>query len=266
MKRYCAVAFLCIALCPAYASAGAWTLDKGAYQLIVTGRYYRTQTYFNNRGDKLSQANYYKREINPYLEYGLNSSLTLTANLSLESVSQQQESNWGLGDSEFTARKQLWRGKNAAISLAPLVKLPSPEGAAERPRIGSRHADVGAIASAGYGFSALGNQHYVNLDAGYRHRFGTPADQVTADFTAGIGLNRHLTLMPQLFLTRRMDKPTTPTFTQSAGDDYNLAKVQLSGLWRFSERTAVQLGGFSHATGRNAGAGEGGFIALWRTF
>src|SRR5690606_25548600 len=117
----------------------------------------------------------------------------------------------------------------------PLVKLPSPESGNDLPVIGGRHADAGLGISAGYGFSAYGRNHFTNLDAGYRYRFGQPENQMRYAGTLGVSLSDRWMVMPQLFLTYRTDSPGMATFTQSSGDDFNLVKLQLSALYKVND-------------------------------
>jgi hypothetical protein len=147
-----------------------------------------------------------------------------------------------------------------------MIKLPSPEPADEMPQLGGRHPDAGLGLSAGYAFSSGGLNHFANLDAQYHHRFGSPKDQVKLAATVGYSLSQQWMLMPQVFITGRTETPNVAAFTQSSGDDYNLVKLQLSAIYTLNNTTALQLGGFIHADGKNVGASSGVLFAVWKKF
>ena len=249
---------------PATVYAGAWTQSAGKGQMIVNGLYYTTDKLYNNTGNKASQARYSKYELNPYFEYGLTDSITAGANLFFLRADQATQDNWGVGDSEFFLRARLFQSAGFMLSVEPMVKLPSPEGSNETPQLGSRKPDAGVGLSAGYGFSAWGQNHFANIDTGYRYRFGDPEDQIKLSGTLGIGVNDRWMIMPQAFATLRTIKPAIASFTQSSGDDYNLVKLQISTIYKVSDETSLQFGVFSHVGGNNVGAGDGIILSLWK--
>ena len=266
MRFHLSVVAVIAAMLPIAAYAGAWTQDAGKGQIIINGLYYNTDRLYNNQGNKTSQTTYTKYELNPYLEYGWTDDITVGANLSLQRADQSSNTNWGFGDSEFFLRKRLWQQDGFVLSAEPMIKLPSPEGARETPQLGGSHPDAGLGLSAGYGFSAWGLNHFANLDAGYRYRFGQPENQIKLAGTLGIATAPRWMIMPQLFATYRANTPSTVTFTQSSGDDYNLVKLQLSTVYQLQDDLSLQAGGFSHAEGKNVGAGSGLFMAVWKKF
>lgn len=247
--------------------AGAWTQPQGKGQLILNNWYYQADERFTNTGSDVSQPTYRKYELNPYMEYGIADGITLGTNLSLQRTSQSSNTNWGIGDSEFFARFRLLQQHGWAVAAEPMVKLPSPHASRDEvPVIGGDASDVGMTLSAGYGFEAYGKQHFITADAGYRHRFGTPEDQMRYSLTAGFSLAPKWQLMPQVFVTQRTNSPAVATFTQSTGDDYNLVKLQLSAVYHYNDEWALQAGTFSHVDGKNSGAGEGVLFAIWKNF
>lgn len=268
-KGWCAVAVAALA---SEAYAGAWTQEAGHGQLIATGLYYTASSLYTNQGRKRHQPRYDKYELNPYFEYGVWDGVTAGANLSLQRTSQDASasapghSNWGVGDSEFFLRARLWQKDGFALAAEPMVKLPSPDASSDQPRLGGSHPDMGMGLSAGYGFSAYGLSHFVDLDTQYRARLGAPKDQVKLAATAGISLTQQIMLMPQLFFTFRTSSPQAASFTQSSADDYNLIKGQLSALYKLTPDVSLQLGGFVDIDGRNSGSGKGALVSVWKTF
>ncbi len=254
------------------AYAGAWVQDAGKGLLIQNASYYSASKYFDNYGHKQSQATYRKYELNPYLEYGLNDSLTVGANIFLSRVSQNStlgtgnRSNIGIGDSEIFARSLIWKRDGLVFSAEPLVKLPSMEHSDEHPKIGNTNFDAGMGFSGGYSFSLLGLNNFIDLDIGYRHRFGTPHDQMKYAATVGVSPTKNIVLSGQVFNTTRLVSPRSPAFTESSGDDYDLTKLQLSATYKTSDTLSFGVAGFSDVSGKNTGRGSGTILTVNKEF
>lgn len=246
------------------AYAGAWTQAQGQTQVIITASTYSARQLYTNKGRKRQQARYHKYELNPYLEYGYRDDLTLGSNLSLQRASQSASSNLGLGDSEFFLRQRLWEENGWVVSAEPLIKLPSLRSSRDdTPKLGSSFADVAMGLSTGYGFSAYGQNHFINLDSQYRHRFGSAKDQLRISASSGMRLDARWMLLPQMFFTYRTQAPTIANFTQSSADDYNQVRAQLTAVYTLKESLSLQAGGFMDVDGKNAGRGKGVLLALW---
>jgi protein XagA len=262
--------FLAIVLHSGYVQAGAWTQFEGQGQIILNSYYYTADEMFDNQGKRQNLPRYLKYELNPYMEYGLTSSVTVGANLSLQAAAQKnvngQLANYGVGDSEFFAKGLLFDDGKFAVSATGLVKVPGLGSWRTEPVIGSTHPDLGAGISAGYGFSAFGQHHFVDVDTLYRYRFGVPKDQANLAATLGVHILDQWMLMPQMFTTYRIQKPQTATFTQSSGDDYNEVKLQLSAVYEYTPAMAFQCGVFADVAGENAGVGKGVLVSMWRNF
>jgi len=247
------------------AYAGAWTQPEGTALVITGASYYNSTAYRDNQGRKKSQPAYNKFELNPYFEYGLTDGLTLGGSLSLQAAYQNVTaagllSHYGIGDSEFFLRTRLWQQDGFALSAEPMVKLPSPS-SSHSPRLGGAHPNAGMGLSGGYGW----DKHFVGIDTQYRHRFGEPRDQFKLSGTLGISLSDRWTVMPQFFMTWRSSTPPAAAFTQSSGDDYDLARLQFSAMYKLRENLSFQFGAFRDMDGKNTGAGNGVLFSLWQT-
>lgn len=267
---------LTIFLIPNLSYAGAWTQDYGKGLFIQNISYYSTNKYFDNSGNKQSLNNYSKYEFNPYVEYGLRDWLTVGANIFAErssqdnSISGNNQTNWGIADSEFFIRSRLWQ-KDAkkyglVFSVEPMVKLPSLDKKSGQPQIGNKNSDAGLTFSGGYSFKAWELDHFINIDAGYRHRFGTPNDQIKFAATAGLSITKNTKILAQIFSTSRIENTSQPLFTQSSSDDYDLTKLQISAIYKIDDRISFQVGAFSNVAGRNIGSGDGGLLAISKEF
>jgi hypothetical protein len=270
MRSFCVALYAACFLSPHYAHASAWTQAEGNGQIILNGWYYATDSFYNNSGTETNQDTYRKYELNPYIEYGLTDGVTIGANLSLQRASQDvaggTRTNYGIGDTELFARFRLWEEYGFIISAEPLIKLPSPESSDETPVLGGDNPDAGLSIAAGYGFSLLGYHHYADVSAGYRYRFGDPENQLRYSATVGVTVAPKWVIMPQAFMTQRTNDPLAATFTQSSGDDFDLTKLQLSAVYKYSDDMSLQFGGFSHVDGKNTGAGDGALLAVWKKF
>jgi len=262
----------CIAcLLSDFALAGAWTLPVGKSQAIVTLSGYRSTRLHDNNGDSRAQPTYEQLEQNIYVQHGLRDWLTLGGSLYLDAVRQEQpaggsDGNMGVADSEWFAVARVHQQGAWVASLRPFVRLPRLLTAEDTPAIGSSHVDLGLEILNGWGFDAWGQHHYIDTALGYRYRDGSARDQLTFQATAGLRVLPRVTLLPQLFLTYRTGNFSTPSFTQSPRDDYNLIKLQGSALYHWDERTAFQFGVFDHVDGRNTGTGSGVILGVWRNF
>jgi hypothetical protein len=261
-----AIIFLISFLITGAAYAGAWTQSSGKWLFVQNISYYSTSKFFDNSGKKQNLNNYNKYELNPYIEYGLRDDVTIGANLFLQRASQNNMSNWGIGDSEFFIRKQLWEKDGFVFSVEPMIKLPSIESSSQQPQIGNRNFDTVVTFSGGYSFKAWGLNHFTNLNTGYRHRFGTQNDQFKLEATAGLSLSKKYMLLAQAFNTTRLTDTIQPAFTQSSSDDYDLTKLQISAIYKMDDKLSFQAGAFSHVAGRNVGSGSGAIIAINRNF
>ncbi len=260
-----------LVLIPALASAAGWTQPEGKGQVILAARYYTTDEFFDNQSNRRDQPRYSKYELNPYLEYGFTDAITLGANGFVDYVTQKNpatthDTNLMLSDVELFSRVRVAHGEDWVFSLQPLIKFPSLYHHSDAPRSGSEFFDAELSAQAGKSFSAFGQSHFTTFSAGYRHRFDTPKDQIKLEWAAGLTLDDHWMLLPQVAYTGRIDAAANSTFTQSGQDDYNLLKLQLSGRYHLSDFWALEGGAFVHGWGENTGSGGGVVFALWRQF
>ena len=266
------IIILLFCLISGIAYAGAWTQNSGKGLLISNFSYYSTNKYFDNSGKKQSLADYQKYEMNPYIEYGLRDDITIGANLFFQRASQYDSntgidnSNLGVGDSELFTRFRLWQGDGKVFSVEPMVKLPSLESESAQPQIGNKNFDTGLTFSSGYGFKAWELDHFINLDAGYRHRFSTPNDQLKFAATAGVSITKKTMVLTQVFTTTRLASHNNPAFTQSSGDDYDLTKLQISAIYKLDDKVSMQIGAFSNVAGRNIGSGDGLTFSINKIF
>jgi hypothetical protein len=253
--------------------AGGWIQEAGSGLFIKNTSYFSDSNFFDNYGNKKSLNGLYRKyEVNPYLEYGLRDWLTIGGSIYLQrvikndSISATTQSNYGVGDSEIFARTRLWHDDNFSFAVEPMVKFPSLTNSYSQPMIGNKNFATGLTLSAGYDFIAFGQSHFVNLDVGYKKRFGNSNNQLKYAASAGFSVSPSWVLMPQIFITSRYKNKAYPIFTQSSGDDYSLTQLQFSALYKVNKKLAVQTGFFYNVAGKNIGNGKGIIFAVHRGF
>tara|TARA_B100000989_G_scaffold242722_1_gene189678 strand:- start:117 stop:944 length:828 start_codon:yes stop_codon:yes gene_type:complete len=261
----------CVFVAAGHAHAGAWTQAQGDLLAISNQVYFTSDAFWDLDGDKQSQSRFNKYEINPYLEYGLRDDITLGANLFLQYVRQdingQSEDNIGLADTELFLRKRLYKDDNWVISLQPLLKLPSQFSDDDAlPRGGSSPWDAELSLMAGYSFKALARYHFVDSRIAYRKRANSLRDQVKLEAKLGWQLYDGFYVIPAAYATLSTDLPDNATFQQSGELDYDLYKLELTGLYKLDDSRFVQAGGFAHVDGRNTGKGYGFMLSIGQTF
>ncbi len=271
-KAYRPLFFLCTGFLPSFAWAGAWTQPEGKSQLITNFSFYKTTEKFSeDDGERQATPRFTKYEINPYYEYGWRDGITLGGSTFLQRLRQrgedgQTEDNEGIGETELFARFRVWEDGPAIVSVQPLIKLPPVYRDGDGPKAGRREHDVELSLLGGYGFSWLGQDHYLGLRGGYRRRFGLIGDQWKFDAELGLRYDEHWMLRPQLSVTGKGDDADLQFFSVSGQNNYDLTRLQLVANYRISERYTVEFGGFKHIGGDNTGAGGGVMTSLWITW
>lgn len=269
-----------LTLVPLQAVAAAWTLEKDSIAIYTNAFYYSTNAYFNEDSKRQNQPRYRKYELNIYSEYGWTDELTLGTSFSLDAVHgdagvvstpsltgniQTRYSMWnyGLSDPSLFLRWRIWENESTVLSVQPWLKLPSLYLRDSLPRGGTTQSDMEMRLLGGHSFEWNNQYHFVNLESGYRKRFGHPSDQLRADISVGFRLSAQLMILSQLFTTWRLNVPDMTRFTQNTADDYNLVKPQLSAVYQLTQHTHLQAGAFYHAYGRNTGNGSGLLLSVW---
>lgn len=250
------------------AEAGAWTQKKKKGQAITTATAYRAPRYFDATGNTRRQSAYYKQETSAYGEYGLTDDITIGGQASLiyayQEVGAAVASASNAGDTTVFARKRLWQDATSVISVQPSVIFPSLDNKNTIPKIGSDHMAFGLRTGYGRNFQLLGNHHYADVEAEYRYRAGTAANQLRLEATAGLNINNTWQIIPQAFITKSTTRVRNTAFTQSSADNYDQITLQLSAQYTISEKNALQAGIQHNIYGKNTGAGQGVLLGyLW---
>ena len=242
------------------AHAGAWTQRQGEGLVIVNLSVSSATERFDEQGRAVPDLQFEKIEARAYIEYGLRDWLTLTAQPEWRQKRRGTVAETsGLGRLDFGARARMWTSGGHVASVQ--ASLRAPGGSDDLPATDGADQlwEVDARALYGYGFRVWERNGFVDLQLGYRHRFGAPADEVRLDATAGFELREGYQLIVQSFNALGL----------GAGGDFlddREHNVALSGVWAITERWSVQTGAFTTVAGANALREFGYFGAIWFRF
>lgn len=265
MIRPAAALAMLLGAAPA-AWAGAWPQEPGAWQIITTTTAYRVSTAgFDPQGQPTGGRRFRKIEFGPYIEYGLSPSWTLGAQPRLtlaESRAQgRTRRTGGLADSDLFLRRVIARGERDVLSLQGLVALPGGYDPDDDPSLGTGTADLELRLLYGRGFDLGGGASaFTEVQGGYRHRPGNPADQVRIDLTAGVRPVPNWLLLAQNFSQFSVRN------ARADGPDFDLHKLQLSVVHDLSRSLSLQIGAYREYEGRRIALGTAAFAALWIRF
>ncbi len=248
------------------ARAGAWLQNTGEGMAIVSGTYFTSDSFFDEAGNSQPQDRFRKHEMQAYGEFGATKDWTVGANLFLNRVAQSGEQNIGIADSEFFARRQLYRTDDMVISTQPLIKLPSLYRESNPPLGGSRSADGELSVLAGFAMPVMSSHDYLDTRVAYRARSKGLSSQFRGDIALGMYLRPDILLVPAIRSITSIHPDETNAFREDGEQDYDLLKTEIALHYQVSETDWLQLTAFQHSAGALAGAGVGVSIGLGRKF
>lgn len=265
-------------LIPSAVQSGAWTQAEGRTHLIINSVYYTNDQFFDRDGNLESQPRFDKYEYNPFVEYGVADELTIGASFMMQLLFQETSStfsnqnttvtvtgsdyNYGIGNTELFARYRLHAGTRHVLSVQPLIKLPAYYAFDRVPRADSNNFDAELSLLGGYSFPLFGQEHYIDVRVGYRHRFHSMLeDQFRGDIKLGLRLNRRWEIIPALSTIQAINASKDLFFTEDGQNDFDLVKFETMLQYNLNEHMYLQLGGFGHIDGRNVGEGYGAIFS-----
>ncbi len=253
----------------AYAYPSAWNIEEGKWQVIHSITTYETDSFYNINNIKVDVPDYKKIEYNPYVEYGFDKDLTIGFSPRLDYATREaltgKEKVIALESIEFFARKKFWQDKDTVFSIQPLVKLPGFYSEGKEQLLGEKQIDLELRLLAGHSFS-MKWKPFVNIEAAYRSRAEKPEDQWRFDGAIGIRPAEKWLILGQWFTTLAVHQPDTNSFAFNNGNDYNLLKLQASGIYDVSKDISLQLGVFQNTWVENTGGGGGIIFSVWQRF
>lgn len=249
----CAAAFVFDA---ADAFAGAWTQPKGQGLAIATVTVSRASDGFDEFGAVAETPEFRKEDYEIYGEYGLTNRLTAIlhtrySHLHPEAPGQRAS---GLAEGEIGLRQRLYNGKFGVISAQASVFAPGDT------VLTSGSVDGEVRINVGSSFKLLRRTGFIDTSFAYRGRMNNFRDELRADATLGLDVSRSWQVLAQSFTVLTIGPGRTTAFQGQ------MSKAQLSVLYRFSPRWAVQLGGLGTLNGTGVPRERAGVAALWYRF
>lgn len=249
---------------PTMAWAGAWTLDEGKSQLIVTGAFSQAVNDFDASRGLTATPRYSKFELQGLVEYGLSPRFTMMVSPSLQYIDVAAPTNasrGGFGYTEFGGRYRFMQGNDWVFSGQALLREPGTDQARNPAAIGYTDPELDMRALFGKSFSVSGLPAYVDFQVAQRFRFGDSPDEFRFDATFGLYVAPKWLLLAQSF----------NVFSEGAGSSvlfpaYDYEKLQLSIIYSVTSSLALQFGGFTTFSGRNALQENGLLTGIWYKF
>ena len=248
---------------PEPAQSGAWTQKKGEGLVIVTLAHSEADQRFDAIGAKRDQKDFRKTELRSYVEYGLTDWATLLAQPEWrikEIGDGPGEQVSGFGRADIGLRLRLWQKKGWVGSVQGSVRAPGGGDPLAPANGGDTEWELDGRLLLGRGMQVLERNAFFDMQLGYRHRFGDPADELRLDLTSGIDVMPKLLAMVQSFNSVSIGTPQ--------GDFLSTRehKIAASAVWRVDESWSLQIGGLMTPSGQNAIDERGLFVSVWRKF
>lgn len=264
MMRLLARLALLMLFTPATASAGAWTQERGKWQ-VISGA---IASEADNTFGSAAPISFRRALFQNYIEYGLRDRITLIA--ATETAYVQVTQGAGLPfhavDNAFAAGARVRLDDLLGLGASNVLSLEATWRVA-----GAFNFAVSANRSTGgngeelrllYGrsFRLYGRDGFFDVEAGYTFLSGERPDEAPVDLTAGWWVGKNHLLMAQSF---NLFSGAGRTAAYPAFDSH---KFQLSWVWQRSARTLYQLGAFFSPAGSNALEEDGVTFSIWRRF
>jgi protein XagA len=243
--------------------AGAWTLEAGTGQVIVTAvPSSATQGFDASRG-LTSIPRYDKFELTGLVEYGATNWLTLMVSPQFQHIEIAppfEAQRTGLGYTEAGARAKLYDWDSWVISMQATLRLPGTSSVTNPAAIGYTDVQADIRGLVGRTFMIGRWPAFIDLEFAQRFRTDGAPDEFRADFTLGVRPAPKWLLLAQSF----------NVVSEGAGTwgfpSYDYYKLQLSAVYEVTPALALQLGGFTAYTGRNSIQENGVLLGAWYKF
>lgn len=234
------------------ASGGAWTLDQGSAQIILTARLKAGEAAVGSGDGTAWTPAYDERGLDALIEYGVTDRFTLLA----YGAAKDTDHPWqgraaNLDRTGLAGRIGLYRDGDWAASVQLGGGVDGGAGDV-RPEAEGRFL-------VGRSFDVARLPAFAEIQTGYRLRGSDAVDEVLIDLTLGARPRPDVLLLAQAF-------NALPTGDgKLAFDDDREHKAQLSVVWDVTASWSIQLGAFS-TVGQEAWRERGAVVAVWRRF
>lgn len=252
-----------LALSAAAAHGGAWTMEKGHGQVMVTATPSWASSVFTNTRGTAATPSYNKFELQALFEYGLSDRLTAIVMPGLQHVTIDAPTNatrTGLGYTEAGVRYRVVSGENWVLSGQGTFRLPGAFDTANPAAVGYTGIETDLRVLGGVTFAMFGAPAYLDVQLAQRFRSDGPPNEFRADFTLGYRPAPDWLLLAQSY----------NVFSEGAGGplfpSYDYHKLQLGVAYDLTPHWSLLAAAFTTFSGRNALQEDGATLGVWYRF
>jgi protein XagA len=245
------------------AFAGAWTLEEGKGELVVTSMAMQATSFFNSGSTLQGIPRYKKDEAQALIEYGITNWFTAMLGPSLQHVdiaAPFTAERSGFGYTDIGGRARIWSNETWVVSAQATYRIPGTYDAINPAAIGYTDPQIDIRGLVGYSFKAGTMPSFVDVELAQRFRLGGPPDEFRTDITFGIRPAEKWLLLAQSF----------NVISEGAGTwgygSFAYHKFQISAVYSLTPKLSLQLGGYSTYWGRNALQENGLVVGAWYKF
>jgi protein XagA len=240
--------------------AGAWLRAEGQSEIIFATSWTDAKRRFDGEGKSIAIGRFSKFSAQTTVEYGLTSDVTLIAGLAGQRQSSPSHLQGSMNSAGLAgARIQLWSAQQTILSLQATSEI---TGEQRNKLLQNYRSEPPASADLrlllGHSFTFNGLPSFIDLQAGYRWRGGSHADEIRFDLTFGVRPASKFLFLLQSFnivATERDQRFTVKPARQH--------KLQTSLVYDMTQNLSLQVGGFLSIAGRENLRERGGLLALW---
>ncbi len=246
--------------------AGAFLLEAGTGQIIISTRFEQSDRYFDRAGKLMPVRDYRKFEFQVWMEYGLTDDITLIFAPSMSHLSSSMpptpvqaelKVQNTYGHAEAGARMRLHQSEAGVFSVQATVRIGEKIHGMAAPLVRQEANELDLRILYGRKFSLGKFSGYLDAQTGYRFRAGL-GDEWRTDLTLGIAIYRNWTVLLQNFNLVAQKTARDPAKRSH--------KLQTSLVYTFSPQWSFQAGVFTTVAARNARQDSGVIAAVWRKF
>ena len=255
----CLAAALALATSIAGASAGAWTLPRGHWQVFTATTQSQASTSFDAHGRASVPTTFSKLLFQNCLEYGLTNAITLfvtpayvMARVQTPTVPLTVANNTSF---EAGARAMLF-ARHGKLSLQASYKTAGAfDFSVSAGRASGRQIELRLLY--GTSFKLFGRDGFADIQLAQRWIAHPRPNETPLDITAGLWLSKNTMLMAQSFNIVSAGDAVAP-YTY-----YRTHKLELSIVNKLSRHWSLQFGAFYSPAGQNALVEKGISVSLW---
>ena len=273
-KKIVPIFFLTDLLFPCALQAAAWLQPKGDRLIIGNVQQYTSCQYWDINGHLQHGSCFRQFSVNPYVEYGADTKLTLLLSPNFNEFSQSgQKVPFGFENSIIGGRYSLWQKDWSTLSTQLEYNQPIRTGSFGDSTTASssyalinrqRYLDARLLFGTGGTFDKqLENTWYADFEGAYQENFNGAADEFHVDMMLGWKtLGGRLIFELQELNSITLNNPRNATVPND-----NLITLMPNVIYWFELNSwALQLGVSQDVYGTNIGQGTAPFAAIWLKF